>query len=57
MLNPDVFYSPDVARTVIAQWVHQYNHSRPYPSLNDQPPVPEANTPALSQNRGPSQGA
>ena len=57
VLDPEVFYSLDEAQSVIAQWVHQYNHTRPHQSLNNRPPVPETIVPSLSHNLVHTQGA
>ena len=50
VLNLEAFYSWVEAQAVIAQWVHQYNHTRPHQSLNNRPPVPETIVPGLSHN-------
>lgn len=57
VLDAEAFYSLNEARCVIAQWVHQYNHTRPHQSLNHRPPVPETISPALSQTLVHNQGA
>lgn len=41
ILNAEWFTSIDQARTVINQWLRQYNHIRPHQALNMRPPVPE----------------
>ena len=57
VLDPEVFYSLDEAQSVIAQWVHQYNHIRPHQSLDNRPPVPETIVLTLSQHLVHTQGA
>ena len=57
VLNPKVFYSLAEAQCVMAQWVHQYPHIRPHPSLNHRPPVPETITSTLSQHLVHTRGA
>ena len=44
-------------QSVITQWVHQYNHTRPHQSLNHRPPVPETIASALSKDLVHTQGA
>lgn len=41
VLNAEWFTSINQARTVINQWLTQYNHIRPHQALNMRPPVPE----------------
>ena len=50
VLDPEAFYSLAEAQTVIEQWVHQYNHTRPHQSLDNRAPVLETIAPVLSQN-------
>ena len=57
VLNPEAFYSWAEAQGGIAQWVRQYNHTRPHPSLNNRPPVPETIAPALFEDLVHTQGA
>ncbi len=42
VLNAEWFTSINQARTVINQWLRQYNHVRPHQALNMRAPVPEA---------------
>ena len=57
VLNPEAFYSWAEAQAVIAQWVHQCNHTRPHQSLNNRPSVPETIAPTLSKDLVHTQGA
>ena len=57
VLDTEVFYSLAEAQSVIAQWIHQYNHIRPHQSLDHRPPVPETIAPPLSQHLVHTQGA
>ena len=41
ILNAEWFSTTKQAQIVINQWLKQYNHIRPYRSLNMRPPVPE----------------
>jgi len=41
VLNAEWFTCIDQARTVINQWLRQYNYVRPHQALNMRPPVPE----------------
>ena len=41
VLNAEWFTSIEQAQIVINMWLKQYNHIRPYQSLNMRPPVPE----------------
>ena len=42
VLNAEWFYTTKQAQIVIKKkWLRQYNHIRPYRSLNMRPPVPE----------------
>ena len=56
VLNPEAFYSWDEAKSIITQWVNQYNHIKPHQSLNHRPPVPETSVPGLSHNLVHTQG-
>ena len=57
VLDTEVFYSLDEAKSVTTQWIHQYNHIRPHQSLDHRPPVPETIVPTLSQTLVHTQGA
>ena len=42
MLNGEIFYTLQEARTLIEQWQKEYNSVRPYSALRYGPPAPEA---------------
>jgi len=41
LLNGEIFYTLREARTIIEQWRHHYNTTRPHSALNYRPPAPE----------------
>ena len=41
LLNGEIFYTLHEARTIIEQWRHHYNTTRPHSALNYRPPAPE----------------
>jgi transposase InsO family protein len=44
-LNRDIFYKLQEAQVLIERWRNQYNRRRPYSSLGNRPPAPEAYPP------------
>ena len=42
LLNGEIFYTLNEARTVIEQWRHHYNTKRPHSALGWKPPAPES---------------
>ena len=42
LLNGEIFYTLKEAKIVIEGWRRHYNTVRPYSSLGDRPPAPEA---------------
>jgi transposase InsO family protein len=52
LLNREIFFTLEEAKTLIARWREEYNHVRPYSSLGYRPPAPQswllAAQPALS---------
>ncbi len=42
LLNGEIFYTLEEARTIIEDWRLHYNHHRPHSSLGYRPPAPEA---------------
>lgn len=47
LLNGEVFYSLQEAKTIIEHWRNHYNHIRPHSSLNYYPPAPLSTIPAI----------
>lgn len=42
LLDREIFYTLEEARTLIARWREEYNHIRPHSALGYRPPVPQA---------------
>lgn len=42
LLNGEIFFTLEEARTLIERWRHEYNHVRPHSALGYKPPAPAA---------------
>ena len=45
LLNREIFYTLDEAKTLVERWRHVYNRIRPHSSLGYRPPAPETKEP------------
>jgi transposase InsO family protein len=42
LLNREIFFTLEEAKTLIARWREEYNHFRPPSALGYRPPAPQA---------------
>jgi hypothetical protein len=42
LLNHEIFFTLEEAKTLIARWREEYNHFRPHSALGYRPPAPQA---------------